>query len=157
MQTPFNVKITEKTCKNFFRCLGKFSLRDGQVTQKEADTVLEIWKEWGVSRETSQILLEELIAGRDSEKTFEQLFDDFKRDMTPADRCSCDIVHAFVNIAYAREQQLPQKVRQRLIAIGKFLSREEFLQNLMSVNDDFCEPCEKQDKRKTKLEDFRFG
>lgn len=157
MQKPANVKITENTCKNFFRCLGKFAVRDGQVTQNELDSVIETWKEWGVSKETSSILLKELIAGRDSKKTFEQLFDEFMNDLTSADRCSCDIVHAFVNMAYARKQQLPQKVRQRLISIGKALSQEEFLQILMNMNDDFCEPCEKNEKGETGIGTFRFG
>ena len=162
MKTPAHVRITENTCKSFFRCLGKFAVRNDSVTQNELDSVIETWKEWGVCRETSTILLRELIAGRDSKKTFEQLFNEFLRDLTPEDRCSCDIVHAFVNMAYARKKRLPLEVRERLISIGKALSQEEFLQNFMNIYDDLCEDDPEpvtgpNGKEKTKLGTFKFG
>ena len=125
--------------QKFFRCLGKFSAWDGRVTQKEADCVQDIFAEWGVCKETAELLVEELIAGRDSRKTFERLLWELMLDLSPADRCAPDMVHAFANVAYTRRQRLRPKVRQRLIYIGEILSQKKFLRSVMRAYDDFCE------------------
>ena len=146
---PPDFPASEKTVILLFRCFGKFAKDDGRVTENEAEIIKAQMNEWCFSKATQKKLRLEFNAGRDSEKSFEQLFSEFYSSLKSNSYPLPEAVACFAILAWA--DGLTPRKRKLLNLICRSFNMMDYLNSIiqeLEKTDEEEEQEEEQDSYK---------
>ena len=143
---PVDFPMSAQSLSMLFQCLGRFAKEDGRVSEAEATFIKEQMLEWGLCDDTRKRLKQDFNIGRDSQETFENLFEKFVSQLElTSNNFRCDIIHTFVSLAFA-DGKIDQVKRSRLTYIASRLGRTDFLKTIMVLFDSAWEDDEQSNK-----------